>query len=98
MTNNIFFKKKRKDYGILLSVLFTFTQVKMWITFNEPFETCVTGYGLGEYAPRLHLDGVGDYLCGHTILRAHARAYRLYHHKYAATQKGQDHHLKDPDF
>lgn len=70
----------------------------MWITFNEPFETCVTGYGLGEYAPRLHLDGVGDYLCGHTILRAHARAYRLYHRKYAATQKGQDHHLKIQTF
>jgi len=58
-------------------------QVKMWITFNEPYETCVRGYAEGVNAPAFR-PGVGDYLCAHTILRAHAKAYHLYKKKFAS--------------
>ncbi|KAJ1520157.1 hypothetical protein ONE63_004373 [Megalurothrips usitatus] len=76
------------DYADLAFRLFG-DKVKHWLTFNEPYETCTSGYGLGLAAPRVALDGVGDYLCAHTILRAHARAYHLYRRKYAAGQQGK---------
>jgi len=58
--------------------------VKVWITFNEPHQTCVSGYADGEKAPAVKRRGVGDYLCAHTILRAHAKAYHLYKNKFAS--------------
>lgn len=76
------------DYADLVFGLFG-DRVKLWLTFNEPYETCISGYGSGNNAPDLPLEGVGDYLCGHTVLRAHAAAYRLYRQKYAPSQKGK---------
>ena len=63
-------------------------QVKLWTTFNEPYEVCKTGYALGQFAPGLRQEGVAEYLCAHTILQAHARAYHLYRDKFAASQQG----------
>jgi len=57
--------------------------VNIWVTFNEPHEICEYGYADGMFAPALTRPGVADYLCGHTILRAHAKAYRLYKNKFA---------------
>lgn len=62
-------------------------RVKFWITFNEPIEVC-KGYGEGSGAPGYFQNGVGDYLCGKTILLAHARAYHLYYERYQAQQNG----------
>ncbi len=69
-----------------LDVLF---QVKQWITFNEPWVTATQAYGTGEKAPGIHQPGIGDYIAAHNQIRAHARAYRLYHSEFAETQKGQ---------
>lgn len=52
--------------------------VKTWITFNEPKLICVYGYGDIKMAPGVNASGIGDYLCGNTILLAHAKAYHLY--------------------
>ena len=40
------------------------------------------GYGTGEHAPLTYSPGVGDYMCGHTVLLANARVYRLYKEEY----------------
>ena len=64
------------------------SRVKLWITFNEPFDTCVDGYGTGISAPLISVSGVGEYLCGHYLLEAHAVAYHLYKDKYYEDFKG----------
>lgn len=66
--------------------------MKLWLTLNEPTKG-VDGYGgnvtgLG-YAPNVSAAGIGTYLAGHTMLKAHARAYHLYNDKYRAFQKGK---------
>ncbi|CRL03447.1 CLUMA_CG016473, isoform A [Clunio marinus] len=57
-------------------------KVKRWITVNEPYNYCIISYGFGIWAPAIKSPGVGDYLCGHHLLIAHAKAYRLYREKY----------------
>jgi beta-glucosidase/6-phospho-beta-glucosidase/beta-galactosidase len=64
-------------------------RVKRWITFNEPYIFCNNGYGSGFHAPLIHQPGLGEYLCGHNVLIAHARAYHLYKEKYKSDFNGQ---------
>jgi beta-glucosidase/6-phospho-beta-glucosidase/beta-galactosidase len=64
-------------------------RVKRWITFNEPFNFCIEGYGIGTMAPGVKQSGVADYLCSHHTLLSHAAAYQLYQEKYVKVQKGQ---------
>nr|ABN05620.1 female neotenic-specific protein 2 [Cryptotermes secundus] len=80
-----------EDYA---DVLYSYygDRVKLWLTLNEPTKG-VDGYGgnvtgLG-YAPNVSAAGIGTYLAGHTMLKAHARAYHLYNDKYRAFQKGR---------
>lgn len=63
-------------------------RVKYWITFNEPYNVCYQGYGDVAKAPALNMTGYADYLCTHTVLKAHARVYHLYNDTYKATQNG----------
>lgn len=63
-------------------------QVKTWITVNEPFNFCTIGYGSGSWAPAIKSPGVGEYLCGHYLLLAHAAAFHLYKDKYFKQQQG----------
>jgi beta-glucosidase/6-phospho-beta-glucosidase/beta-galactosidase len=64
-------------------------RVKKWITFNEPLNFCVDGYGTGKTAPGIKASGVGEYLCAHHLLQAHSMAYHLYKDNYFKTQQGQ---------
>ncbi|XP_067634513.1 myrosinase 1-like isoform X2 [Eurosta solidaginis] len=64
-------------------------RVKKWITFNEPFDYCVPGYGNADFPPMVHAPGVADYLCLDNTLRAHASAFHLYKAKYFDSQKGK---------
>lgn len=65
-------------------------RVKTWITINEPLVYCILNYGIGYLAPTIEpVAGVGEYLCGHNVLKAHATAYRLYHKRYVHRIKGK---------
>lgn len=63
-------------------------RVKLWLTFNEPINTCWYGYGIGKKAPGYTLSGTADYLCAHNLIKAHAKVYHLYKENYKENQKG----------
>ncbi|KAK5649854.1 hypothetical protein RI129_000883 [Pyrocoelia pectoralis] len=77
-----------EDYAKVAFQLFG-DRVKTWITINEPNEICDTGYGTGAAAPGIEESGTLDYLCGKTVLIAHAKAYHLYDKYYRNKQKGE---------
>ncbi|KAJ8924532.1 hypothetical protein NQ315_007330 [Exocentrus adspersus] len=62
--------------------------VKYWLTFNEPKQICHEGYGSGVKAPAIHSPGVGEYLCTHNFLKAHARAWHIYDEEFRSKQNG----------
>ncbi|XP_068894408.1 myrosinase 1-like [Tenebrio molitor] len=63
--------------------------VKHWMTFNEPKQTCLAGYGDGGKAPGYTAaSGVADYQCTHILLKAHAKAYHIYDEEFRAEQQG----------
>ncbi|KAL4223206.1 hypothetical protein ACF0H5_016678 [Mactra antiquata] len=64
-------------------------RVKNWITINEPWVISYMGYGSGEYAPGWNKTGTADYQAAHTLILAHAKAYRIYESKYKDKQNGQ---------
>lgn len=65
------------------------SQVKWWITFNEP-DKIVDGYTGTGYAPALGAEsGTVGYNVIHNIIRAHGKAYRLYEKSYKSTQNGK---------
>ena len=72
-------------------------RVKHWITFNEPQQFAVLGYGNGIHAPGRCSDrtksAAGDtatepYLAGHNALLAHAAAVDVYRRKFQPSQGG----------
>jgi len=63
--------------------------VKIWITINEPYNFCNLGYGRGTWAPGVPSSGIGEYLCGHYLLMAHAAAFRLFKDKYFGKHAGK---------
>lgn len=63
-------------------------QVKWWVTINEPNEV-VHGYVERRYAPYLSLECFdADYIAIHTMLKAHARVYRIYEKEFKPQQQG----------
>ncbi|KAF2887788.1 hypothetical protein ILUMI_18385, partial [Ignelater luminosus] len=63
-------------------------RVKLWLTFNEPKQTCYEGVGGYNKAPGYESSGIGDYLCAHNLIKAHARAYHLYDKEFRPKQNG----------
>ncbi|XP_032801046.2 lactase/phlorizin hydrolase isoform X1 [Petromyzon marinus] len=63
-------------------------RVKFWITFNEPYVVSWLGYGVGAFAPGIWDPGYAPYRVAHTIIKAHARAYRNYESRYRREQRG----------
>lgn len=65
-------------------------RVKIWLTFNEPKNICAFGYGTIYLAPGyVNQSGIADYLCGYTILLAHAKTYHMYKDEYQEKQGGK---------
>ncbi|XP_041974777.1 myrosinase 1-like [Aricia agestis] len=62
-------------------------RVKTWLTFNEPLSFCQGGYG-GIEAPGFGASGTDDYLCAHTVLRAHGMVFRMYDREFRKKQQG----------
>ena len=77
-----------EEYANLLYKRFG-DRVKYWITVNEPAHFCVFGYGNDFYAPGIDAHGIGEYECGHNILKAHSVAYHLYRDHYYQRYNGQ---------
>lgn len=63
--------------------------VQFWMTFNEPKETCLYGYGEGTLAPGRYGPGISEYICAHNVLRAHAKVYRIYDKVFRSKQNGE---------
>ncbi|PNF19653.1 Myrosinase 1 [Cryptotermes secundus] len=77
-----------EDYARVLFTHFG-DRVKWWLTFNEPLSFC-SGYGeQRQSAPGIDAHGIGDYLCGHTVLHSHARVYHLYDKVFRKKQRGR---------
>lgn len=77
-----------QDYADLLFDRFG-DRVKYWVTFNEPAEFCVRGYGHDHHPPAINAHGIGEYLCVHNVLKAHAVAYHLYKEKFSERFNGK---------
>ncbi|KAK7601733.1 hypothetical protein V9T40_009174 [Parthenolecanium corni] len=76
------------DYARLMFEVYG-PKVKLWTTFNEPTEM-VHGFIERRYAPYLSLECFdADYIVGHNLLKAHAKAYRLYEKEFKPAQKGK---------
>ncbi|KAI8424320.1 hypothetical protein MSG28_002869 [Choristoneura fumiferana] len=75
------------DYAKIAFELFG-DRVKFWITVNEPHLICHRGYGSTTMAPRLNMQGTGEYLCAKNLMLAHARAWHIYNDEYRSLQKG----------
>ncbi|XP_033609437.1 myrosinase 1 isoform X3 [Cryptotermes secundus] len=63
--------------------------VKWWITINEPINIAFGYDGNESRAPGVDARGIGGYLAVHTIIRAHAKAYRLYDKEFRSKQEGK---------
>ncbi|KAG6492636.1 hypothetical protein ZIOFF_047601 [Zingiber officinale] len=74
-------------------------RVKHWITFNEPWSYCSSGYSSGLFPPNRCSpfefvkcgkgnSSIEPYLCAHHQLLAHAAAAKIYRDKYQVSQKG----------
>lgn len=64
-------------------------RVKYWITFNKPVQFCLNGYGGVDCTAAMNLSGIGEYLCVHNVLKAHAVAYHLYKNAFFERFRGQ---------
>uniref|UniRef100_A0A0S7EF80 Putative glycosyl hydrolase n=1 Tax=Chrysomela populi TaxID=154003 RepID=A0A0S7EF80_CHRPP len=76
------------DYAAVCFDLFG-DDVQLWTTFTEPKQQCSGGYGFGYYFPNVLSEGLLQYVCTHNILRAHAKAYRIYDERFRAKQGGK---------
>ncbi|XP_044014778.1 myrosinase 1-like [Aphidius gifuensis] len=65
------------------------SRVKFWSTINEPSILCESTYHLGVFPPGMKLRDIGMYICGHNVLKAHARAYRIYDEEFRKIQNGK---------
>ncbi|XP_048237318.1 lactase-phlorizin hydrolase-like [Haliotis rufescens] len=61
-------------------------KVKTWITQNEPNTLALYGYELGQHVPRVRGQG---YRAAHTMIKAHAAAYRIYQEDFKKIQNGR---------
>ncbi|VEN59589.1 unnamed protein product, partial [Callosobruchus maculatus] len=77
-----------KEYAEVAFELFG-DRVKRWITMNEPYSFCEGTYSSGIAAPHILSPGIGDYLCGRTVLLAHAHTYHAYEEKFKKLYGGK---------
>ncbi|XP_063417586.1 lactase-like protein [Mytilus trossulus] len=63
-------------------------RVKLWITLNEPRVVATRGYGGGTMPPEVGGPGTTVYTATHNLIKAHAKAYRIYINEFKELQKG----------
>lgn len=60
--------------------------VKHWASINEGEIQCEVGYGIAKMPPYVSDQ---QYLCGHNLIRGHARVWHIYENEFKPTQKGK---------
>lgn len=65
-------------------------EVKLWISFNEPWIVSWLGYGVSSFAPAKWGPGTNTYIVSHNIIKAHAKSFHTYNDTYRRTQNGID--------
>ncbi|XP_016401931.1 klotho-like [Sinocyclocheilus rhinocerous] len=65
------------------------SDVKFWITIDNPFVVAWHGYGTGVVAPGIKNDSDLPFRVGHNLLKAHAAAWHLYDDRYRSSQGGR---------
>ena len=63
--------------------------MKFWITFNEPKIIAQLGYADGVFPPNLKQREEGGYIAAHNIIKAHAKAYRIYEREFRSKNNGK---------
>jgi lactase-phlorizin hydrolase len=63
--------------------------VKWWITINDPHSISYGYSDLQSFAPGVNGTNVGYYLAAHTLIKSHARVYRLYEKEFRKSQGGK---------
>jgi beta-glucosidase/6-phospho-beta-glucosidase/beta-galactosidase len=61
--------------------------VKYWLTINDPWQLCNVQFG-NALNPMYNDSGVGNCLCGHHVLLAHAKVYRIYNDDFRWIENG----------
>jgi len=63
-------------------------RVKFWLTFNEPRVFCLADW---NYITHDEFENPPErqYICAHNVIKAHARAYRIYDTEFRPNQNGQ---------
>lgn len=62
--------------------------VKYWLTFYDPKQICLNGYGTGSMAPAVTESAILDYKCSFLLLKAHARVWHMYDEEFRSEQNG----------
>ncbi|XP_006879700.1 PREDICTED: klotho [Elephantulus edwardii] len=65
------------------------SQVKHWITIDNPYVVAWHGYATGRLAPGIRGGARLGYLVAHNLLLAHAKVWHLYNTSFRAAQGGQ---------
>ncbi|XP_075985582.1 lactase/phlorizin hydrolase-like [Anticarsia gemmatalis] len=75
------------DYARVVFTLFG-DRVKTWLTLNEPFGFCESGYNK-QQAPYIDDVTVAKYLCNKYTLMSHAKAWRIYDEEFRPKYHGK---------
>ncbi|XP_018567975.1 lactase-like protein [Anoplophora glabripennis] len=63
--------------------------VKYWLTFNDPKQLCLYGYGTGTMAPGIQEAAILDYKCSYIVIKAHATVWHVYDEEFRSKQNGK---------
>nr|XP_022915568.1 myrosinase 1-like [Onthophagus taurus] len=78
-----------EEYANLLFSIYG-NRVDDWVTFDDPFTLCFDNYFLNtSFGTSLIEYGNSGFLCAQTVLKAHARVYKLYDTRYKEKQGGR---------
>ncbi|XP_014234170.1 myrosinase 1-like [Trichogramma pretiosum] len=65
-------------------------RVKYWISINDPWAVCSSATTTSNLEQQQQLLlRLGNYLCGHHVLLAHAKVYQIYRHEFQKKQNGK---------
>lgn len=62
--------------------------MKLWLSFNEPYIFCLANWNYGERSPFVE-PPEKPYICSHNVIKAHAKAWRIYDKEFRPTQQGK---------